>query len=68
MIPGGSGGERRDLERRRDRPMDPFQQMHQQMNSMMQNFGRGQGMFDARMPDMVDMVFDCKSLPGSFRV
>jgi len=51
-IEGGRGGERRDAERRRDRPMDPFQQMHQQMNSMMQNFGRGQGMFDARMPDM----------------
>lgn len=53
-IEGGRGGDRRDVERRRrDRPTDPFQQMHQQMNSMMQNFGRGgQGMLDARMPDM----------------
>jgi len=47
-IQGGDGRGRRDVEPRRER-MDPFDEMHRQMNGMMQNFGRG--MLDMRMPD-----------------
>merc|ERR1719290_179278 len=43
-IEDGRRGQRGDprVQRRQDgRSSDPFQMMHQQMNSMMQNFGRG---------------------------
>lgn len=54
----GGGFEAIDDGRQRDnrnarpshRPMDPFQQMSQQMNSMMQQLGSG--MMDMRMPNM----------------
>jgi len=49
-IDDGRGRERRNDQRRNDRPVDPFQQMNQQMSSMMQHFGHG--MMDMRMPNM----------------
>lgn len=60
-IDDGRGRERHPQEHRRNEnhhrrndrqmmPMDPFEQMNRQMNSMMRNFG--QGMMDMRMPNM----------------